>query len=208
MSGAPRTLRRLPVLALALGLAACGAGDRGAGRPPSGSAGAGAGASAGPSIYGLDLPLTDQDGRTLALADLRGRVMIAAMMYSSCKSVCPRLTEDMKGIERQLPAADRDRVGFVLFSLDPGRDTPAALRGFGKDHGLDLSRWRLLAASEDGVRDLAAVLGVKYKAGEGGEIAHSAMIFVIDRQGRVRHRQTGLNEDPRDLIAALERTRD
>lgn len=205
--GTPRALAlpALALLALALGLAACGGGERTSARPaPQRDA---AGGPGGNSIYALDLPFTDQDGRELALADLRGRVMIAAMMYSTCKSVCPRVTEDMKGIERQLSAQDRERVGFVLFSLDPGRDTPAALRAFAEARGLDLGRWRLLAASEDGVRDLAAVLGVKYAAEAGGEIAHSAMIFVIDRDGVVRHRQTGLSQDPRDLIAALARTR-
>lgn len=156
----------------------------------------------GESIYGLDLALVDQDGRSLQLGALRGSVVVAAMMYSSCRSVCPRVTEEMKGIEQQL-GAEAGRVRFVLFSLDPGRDTPAALSGFAREHGLDPARWRLLAASEDGVRDLAAVLGVKYRQAEDGEIAHSAMIFVIDRDGIVRHRQVGLAQDPRDLLASL-----
>ena len=194
-------LRPALSLVVTLGLASCEAGGKKA--VPRPSAPASARAAMEPSIYDLDLRLIDQDGRSLVLADLRGRVLVAAMVYSSCKSVCPRVTEDMKGIERQLGGADRNRVRFVLFSLDPGRDTPAALSRFAKEHDLDPSRWRLFAASEDGVRDLAAVLGVKYKPDEGGQIAHSAMIFVIDREGMVRHRQVGLSQDPRDLIAAL-----
>ena len=161
-------------------------------------------AVAGPSIYGLDLALTDQDGRSWVLSDLRGRVWVAAMMYSSCKSTCPRVTEDMKAIESRLVAAGRDSVGFALFSFDPGRDTPAALRAFARSHGLDASRWHLFAASEDGVRDLAAVLGMKYKAEESGEIAHSAMIFVIDRDGVVTHRQVGIGQDSDELVAAVD----
>ncbi len=195
---------RALMLALALCAAACVGGDRPA--KPSASpseAGRSSGAS-GQSIYDLDLALVDQDGRALTLADLRGRVLVAAMMYSSCTTVCPRVTEDMKRIEQQLSGRTTgDDVGFVLFSLDPGRDTPAALRRFAKAHALAHSSWRLLAASEDGVRDLSAVLGVKYKAEAGGEIAHSAMIFVIDREGVVRHRQVGLNQDPHEVMTAL-----
>jgi len=195
--------RTVMVLALAMTLGACARDDR---TVPSGapvSQPAPASASEGESIYDLDLALTDQDGATLTLADLRGRTLVAAMMYSSCTSVCPRITQDMKGIEKLLSARNRPDVGFVLFSLDPGRDTPAALRQFAATHALSNSRWRLFTASEDGVRDLAAVLGVKYKAEEGGEIAHSAMIFVIDRNGLVRHRQVGLNQDSSGLISAL-----
>lgn len=188
---------------LATALAACTSGDRATPQRASSTPPEIAGSSSGQTIYDLDLPLTDQDGRTLALADLRGQVLVAAMIYSSCTSVCPRVTEDMKGVEKQLSGPDRKDVGFVLFSLDPGRDTPAALRRFAAEHALDPSRWRLFASSDDGVRDLSAVLGVKYTAEDNGEIAHSAMIFVIDREGVVRHRQLGLNPDPHELTSAL-----
>lgn len=197
------------VLALAAALALSGCGGGGAKHLPTTSASATrpGGDADTISIYELDLRLIDQDGRALVLADLRGRVLIAAMMYSSCKSVCPRLTEDMKAIERRLGDVDRGDVGFVLFSLDPGRDTPAALRRFATEHHLDAHRWRLFAASEEGVRDLSAVLGVKSRPEESGEIAHSAMTFVIDREGVVRHRQLGLDQDPGGLVSAVERAR-
>lgn len=163
--------------------------------------------SAGPTIYDLDLALTDEKGASLHLADLRGQTLVAAMMYASCNSVCPRVTEDMKGIEKQLSDGDKRGVTFVLFSLDPGRDTPEALRHFGAEHRLDPSHWRLFAMAEDSVRDLAAVLGVKYAAEENGDIAHSAMIFVIDRNGVIQHRQVGLSEKPTELVAALRKVR-
>ncbi len=159
----------------------------------------------GASIFDLDVSLVDQDGETTTLADLDGDVMLAAMVYTSCTSVCLRVTEEMKIIESQL-SADRG-VRFVLFSLDPGRDTPAAMRTFAASHGLDTRRWRLLAAAEDGVRDLAAVLGVRYQEEVGGEIAHSAMIFVIDGHGVVRHRQVGIGQDATSLVAAVKRAR-
>ena len=156
------------------------------------------------STFALDVMLVDQAGTRVQLKDLGGHVMVAAMMYASCTSVCPRVIEDMKGIERQLEPRAKD-IQFVLFSLDPGRDTPLALRRFATDHHLDLARWRLFAASEDGVRDLAAVLGVKYAREPSGDIAHSAMIVVIDRQGVVRHRQLGVGQDPAPLLQAVTR---
>ncbi len=160
----------------------------------------------GESIFGLELDLIDQDGRALKLADLGGDVMLAAMVYTSCTSVCIMVTEQMKAIEQQLADVDDD-VKYVLFSLDPGRDTPDAMRAFAREHHLDASRWRLMATSEDGVRDLAAVLGVKYQQEENGEFAHSAMIFVIDEDGVVRHRQVGVDKDSRGLVAAVRTAR-
>ena len=200
-SGVPRA-----ALALAVALGCAGCGGSGAGRE-SLQAASTPDPAGGESVYALDIPLVDQDGRRLHLADLRGQVRVAAMMYASCKSVCPRVTQDMKGIQEQLSGARRERVSFVLFSLDPERDDPAALRAFARDHGLDPARWRLYSLPEESVRDLAAVLGVRYRKEEGGEFAHSAMIFVLDSGGVVRYRQVGLNADPSGLIAAMDRAR-
>jgi protein SCO1/2 len=158
------------------------------------------------SIFDLDLALVDQDGTTLALRDLAGRPVVAAMVYTSCTDVCILVTEQMKAIERQLTGVDRD-VRFVLFSLDPGRDSPAAMREFARAQQLDTSRWRLMASDAEGVRDLAAALGVRYRPADDGEIAHSAMIFVIDAAGIVRYRQAGVAGDGQALAAAVKRTR-
>ncbi|MEO7190741.1 MAG: SCO family protein [Vicinamibacterales bacterium] len=159
------------------------------------------------SLFALDLTFTDQDGRRVALRDLGGHVTLAAMMYSSCTSICPRVVEEMKAVERRLPPADRSGVHFVLFSIDAAHDTPETLRHFAGEHQLDTARWRLLVASEDGVRDLAAVLGLKYRLEPSGDIAHSAMLFVIDRTGVVRHRIEGTGTDSATVVAALERAR-
>lgn len=178
---------------------------RRAGVPAAATAATAAAATApdAPSLYDLDLPLVESDGHRLALADLRGRTIVAAMLYTSCRTVCPRVTEDMKTIEHQVPGGERDAVTFVMFSLDPGRDTPAALQRFAADHQLDRARWRLFAASNEGVRTLAAALGIKYAREASGDIAHSAMIFVIDRAGVVRHRQVGLSAGAAGVVTAI-----
>lgn len=206
--GTPRAMAVAVAAALLLSAGACA---RGGGPADDGRSSAhdvaGLGEIAdGGSIFDLALGVIDQDGRQMGLADLRGHVTVAAMVYTSCTSVCIMVTEQMKAIEQQLAAVDDD-VRYVLFSLDPGRDTPDAMRAFARDHKLDGSRWRLMAASEDGVRDLAAVLGVKYQQEENGEFAHSAMIFVIDDDGIVLHRQVGVGKDSRELVAAVQRAR-
>ena len=116
---------------------------------------------------------------------------------------CPSTTETLKALERRLPDRERDSVTFALFSLDPGRDTPEALQRFAADHKLDRGRWRLFAAPEDGVRSLAAMLGVKYASEPSGAIAHSATVVVIGPEGAVRHRQVGLSADSSELLRAV-----
>jgi formylglycine-generating enzyme len=159
------------------------------------------------SLFELAFPLTDAGGRTRHMSDLRGSLLVASMIYTSCTSVCPRVTADLRAIEKALPEADRARTRFVLFSLDPERDTPAAFRRFAADHSLDPARWTLLAAGPDDMRTLAAVLGVRFRPDEGGEIAHSAVIAVVDSRGVVRHRQAGQQNDVMPLVTAIRAAR-
>jgi protein SCO1/2 len=199
-----RVVRRALSLGVAVGLAVWSVGDR---RTEASSVERVAHEAADePSIYALDLSLVDQRGRTSKLADLRGHPLVATMVYTTCTSVCPSVTHDMKAVERLLPARLRAGVTFVMFTLDPGRDTPDVLLTFARTHQLDPERWRLFATSEENVRVLSAVLGMRYKPEDNGEIAHSALMLAIDHDGVVRHRQVGLGRDPQALIAALGRT--
>jgi protein SCO1/2 len=157
------------------------------------------------SIYAPDVSLMDAHGRWTRLADLRGRLVVATMVYTSCQSVCPMITARLKDIERRLPPALRARVTFALFSLDPGRDTPAALAAFAAAHDLDAERWQLLAASDANVRTLSVLFGVKYAGDRNGSLVHSAVIVVLDPDGIIRHRETGTVADSAAVVAALTR---
>lgn len=119
----------------------------------------------GMSIYNLNGQWTTEDGVTEPLSTLRGRPVVASMVYTHCRDVCPLIAERMLEVERNLPAAERDSVRFVLFSLDWTRDTPDQLRRFASQHGLDARRWTLFRGNENAVRELAAALGVSFYRG-------------------------------------------
>ncbi len=188
-------------LVLTCALTSCGR-QRSAATTPE-SAAADRAHAAAPSLFELAFPLLDKDGRTRHISEFRGQPFVASMIYTHCTSVCPRITADLKSLDRALPSEVRARTRFVLFSLDPERDTPAALRSFAREHDLDSTRWTLLAARPDDMRTLAAVLDVKFRPDAAGEIAHSAVIVVVDRNGVIRHRQQGLTGDPAALVGAV-----
>jgi protein SCO1/2 len=189
-----------PALALAVALTGC---SRPHDRAPVSSADTTTTSAEQPSLFELSFPFTDAEGHTRTLEEFRGKPFVASMVYTNCTSVCPRVTADLKTLEKALPPDVREDTRFMLFSLDPGRDTPAALTKFAEQHALDRSRWTLLASSEDDMRTLAAVLGVKFRPEGNGEIAHSAVIVVCSADGVVRHRQMGLQSGVGPLVAAV-----
>ena len=145
------------------------------------------------SIYNLAGTWWDAAGDTAPLARLGGRPQVVALVYTSCAQACPAIVGEMKRIEAAL-GADAARVGFVLASMDPERDTPAKLAEFARRAGLDAQRWTLLAAPDADVLELAAVLGVQYRRLPDGEFTHSNILTVVDANGEIAHRQLGIGE--------------
>ena len=158
--------------------------------------------AAEPSLFELRAAFTDASGHERHLEEWAGQPFVVSMIYTSCKSVCPRIAADLTTLDRALPQDRRARTRFVLVSLDPARDTPAALAAFARTHKLD-ERWTLLAAGEDDMRTLAAILGVRFRPDGEGEIAHSAIIAVADAHGVIRFRRQGLDTGPAPLVHAL-----
>ena len=155
------------------------------------------------SLYDLETTWTDQEGQPFALERLRGKPRLIVMFFSHCSYACPRITADLQKIEQRLTGEERARVGFVMASFDSERDQPATLKVFAHTKGLDLTRWILLHGNEDQVRELAAVLGVRYRRNGDGDIDHSNLITLLDAEGRIVFQREGLEGDPEEVLRAF-----
>jgi protein SCO1/2 len=155
-------------------------------------------ASTAYSILDLGSAWRDQTGASRPLESLAGRPQVLAMVYTHCASTCPLAVAEMKRIE----AATDARIGLVLVSLDPARDSVESLAEYARTHGLDAARWTLLTGADDDVRDLAASLGVRYRRVSPQELAHSNTLTLLDAGGRVVHQQQGLGERDETVSAA------
>lgn len=149
--------------------------------------------------------LEDQEGRPVALEDLRGKVVLLDFIYTHCPGPCPILTSTHVRVQRTLPEAVRERVHFVSISLDPARDTPEALRDYAAAHGADLSDWSFLTGETEAVDAVLRAYGVGATPGEGGEIVHVVATYLIDAEGRIAERYVGLEHHADDLRADVER---
>jgi protein SCO1/2 len=143
------------------------------------------------SLYQIETSFTDDAGRMFRLGELRGRPVVLTMFFASCGYACPLLVTDMQAIRAQLPADVRDRAVFVLVSFDVARDTPAALARYRAERGLD-DGWILLHGDADAVRELAALLGVKYQQEADGMFSHSNLVTILNPEGEIVHQRSGL----------------
>ena len=144
------------------------------------------------SIYNLPEKWTNQDGQDIELKDLRGKVLVMVMIYTSCKSACPRLTADMRNIEAKIPEEYKDKVQLVLVSIDPEVDTPKRLKDFSIKNKMTGNHWVFLRSNEENTREFAAVLAVNYKKISPIDFSHSNIISVFNADGELVYQQEGL----------------
>ncbi|MBS1846171.1 MAG: SCO family protein [Actinobacteria bacterium] len=183
----PRRLRPLAPLALgavALGLVVSGCGG-------GGSTNAAvtlpqvAGADAVPARPAPPIDLTDQYGKRIDLAKLKGRSVLVAFLYTHCTDLCPIVAGKLHTAYANLSKSERPL--FLAVSVDPVRDTPASAATFNKRHRtVGEIDWLLGSRAE--LEAVWQAWGVKpeHNAKDPEEIEHNAEIFAIDPQGRIR----------------------
>lgn len=158
--------------------------------------------------YGRVLELVDHHGKPRRLEDWRGKAVVLFFGFTHCPDVCPTTLADMAQVMRELgPLADRVQVLFV--TVDPARDTQAALAKYVPAFD---ARFVGLRGSEEATRAVAKEFKIYFEKRPGrtpGEysVDHSAQSYVIDPQGRlrlfVRHERIAQDLAP-DLRALLD----
>lgn len=154
----------------------------------------------GNSIFNLQTIWNTQDSTQIKLRDLKGKVLVIVMIYTSCKAACPRLVADMRDIESKIPKIYMNDLTFVLISIDPKTDKPGRLKRFAKANNMDAPHWTFLQGSESDTREFANVMAVKYKEISPLDFSHSNIISVIDRNGEMVFQQEGLGVNNKETI--------
>src|SRR5262249_5367104 len=94
-----------------------------------------------------DFALRTQDEKPLRLADLRGKVVLVSFIFTTCNGSCPATTARMSAVAAELERRGLlrgDGVRLVSITLDPERDTPAALRSYRALYDIEGERWQFL----------------------------------------------------------------
>ncbi len=111
--------------------------------------------------YFTNLELIGQDGQRLKFYDdvLKDNVVVISFIFTNCQSACPLITRNLTLIRDMLREDERDEIRFVSISLDPVRDTPAAMKAFARTHHADHEGWLFLTGHPDNVNAVTKRLG-------------------------------------------------
>src|SRR4029078_9708589 len=101
-----------------------------------------------PTAPALRLPLpafqlTNERGKPFGLEDLRGQVWVADFVFTSCPTVCPKLTKRMAEVQHRSRNMG-DAVRLVTFTVDPENHTPERLEAYARTYHANPRKWTFL----------------------------------------------------------------
>ena len=139
-----------------------------------------------------DFALTNQQGRTISLEDLRGQVWIADIIFTRCAGPCPKMTQRLSELQRALPA--NRPVKLVTLTTDPDFDTAAVLKRYAERFGANPDRWLFLTGAKkqiaqlarDGLKLVAEETKPAERTSDQDLFIHSTIFVIVDKQGCLR----------------------
>lgn len=133
------------------------------------------------------LTMTNQNGETVALDQLKGDWTLLFFGYTFCPDICPATLAQMRQLKSQLPEATRKHLRVVLVSVDPNRDTPEQLK---KYLGYFDAGFQGLTGEEANLQKLANAVSIPYipadTSKENYTVDHSGNLVILGPDGTQR----------------------
>jgi protein SCO1 len=152
----------------------------------------------------------DQDGKSVTEKTVEGRIYVANFFFTSCGSICPKMTGNMSLLQEYFRS--NDKVIFLSHTVLPEIDSVPALKKYAENNGVVSGKWHLLTGEKDAIYSLAKK---QYYAGDtigyyasGNEFLHTENFILIDKHRRIRGVYNGtlelemerLEEDINELL--------
>jgi cytochrome oxidase Cu insertion factor (SCO1/SenC/PrrC family) len=117
---------------------------------------------------------------------LKGHVVTINFMFTSCKDACPLLTQKLRSVKDDLGDLFGKPVRFVSISVDPGNDTPQAMKAFAERNKAVHKEWIFLTGKKADVEKVLHKLGEFSETVEGHSTAFLAGNTITHRWTKIR----------------------
>ncbi|MDD1537480.1 MULTISPECIES: SCO family protein [unclassified Bradyrhizobium] len=137
-----------------------------------------------PAAIGGPFQLTDQNGKAVTDKSLKGKPTLIFFGYTHCPDVCPTSLFEISEVLRVM-GKDADKLNAVFISVDPERDTQAALKDYLSSFDPHLQGLSGDPAETAKVITSYRVYAKKIPTKDGDyTMDHTALIYLMDRDGR------------------------
>ena len=152
--------------------------------------------------YFPNVPLTDQDGRTLHLYDdlLKGKTVVVNLIYTQCLDSCPLETARILQVQKLLGDHVGKDVFFYSVSIDPEHDTPAVLKAYAEKFHAGPG-WLFLTGKKTDINLVAHKLGLYYDPGLNRD-GHTVEL-MIGNEPSGQWTRNSATDNPRFLVNTI-----
>lgn len=152
-----------------------------------------------------DFSFTNQDGQTVTQQAVAGKVYVADFFFVTCPTICPIMKRNLKKVYDLYH--ENPNVRLLSHSIDPDHDTPAVLKQYAADLGVQGTMWQFLTGDKTQIYDIAEkhylVTAGEDSTAAGGYI-HSGALVLVDKHRHVRGLYDGTkDEGVQKLIADI-----
>ena len=151
-----------------------------------------------PISYVQPFSFTNQDGKLVTQKNVEGKVYLANYFFTTCKSVCPRMNNEVKKVYEHF-ISEKD---FMILShtSDPGTDSAARLKHYADSIGVRTPNWIFLTGRKDSLYRQARL---SYKVDDPNnnvvniddDFLHTQFMALVNKKGEVVKIYDGLKEN-------------
>jgi protein SCO1 len=138
-----------------------------------------------------DFTLLNQYGESITLEKVKGKVFVAEYFFTTCGTICPKMTEQMTRVQERFRG--NDDVKILSFTVNPDYDTVQVLLEYAQKYGAEKDQWHFLTGSKEELYRLARKSFFVLKPAEamnlgdaGSDFIHTNNFVLVDQQLRIR----------------------
>ncbi|WP_345076947.1 SCO family protein [Nemorincola caseinilytica] len=148
----------------------------------------------------------NQDGKTITNEDVKDKVVVVEYFFATCKGICPKMNENLSKIYGKFKG-NKD-VMILSHTVDPLKDTVAALKAYSMKFDADATQWMFLTGDKKQLYDMARysylinaeddTTGISIDK----DFIHDNHYVLVDNYGRIRGMYDGLDDNKLDTLVS------
>jgi len=141
---------------------------------------------------------TNQDGKTITNADVKGKIYVVEYFFTTCKGICPKMNENMTKVYQAFKG--NKNVMILSHTVDPKKDTVAAMKEYSERFGANADQWEFLTGDKKELYDMARYSYLVTAVDDTGvvdiaaDFIHTEKFVLVDGTGHIRGQYDGTDK--------------
>lgn len=141
---------------------------------------------------------TDQNGNTVTNSDVKDKIYVVEYFFTTCKGICPKMNENMSLVYQAFRG--NDNVMILSHTVDPKKDTVAAMKEYSLKFDADPKQWLFLTGDKKELYDMARYSYLVTATDDTGTVdiqsdfIHTDRFVLVDGTGHIRGQYVGTDK--------------